>query len=252
LKTNRSILRGLSVIEALADGNEGLGLAQLADRSGLDKGTATRLLRTLEEAGYVRRDAELKRYSLTSRIIQVANRVGYQIDLRKVALTHLRELRDTTNEIVHLGVIENDLVVYIEKLEPNQQALQIITGVGQTMPVHSTSLGKSILANLPPLMRDAMIDRLDFAQATKKTIADPASLVAELDQIRAQGFALDNEENMDAVSCIAAPVFDKNGDVLAAVSCTLPSYRITDGIAPLARAVRAAADRISKDLGTPA
>ena len=249
IKTNRSILRGLSVIEALAAVRGGLTLTGIAERTGLDKGTVTRLLLTLIEAGYVRRETDGRQYFLTTRILQIAGSAGIRMDVRSAAHPHLRSLRDEINEIVHLGIVENDRVVYIDKLEPHKQALQIITGVGQSMSVHSTALGKCILAHMARPEAEAIIARLDLAPVTANTITDRRQLIAELDRIHSKGYATDDEENMDAVSCVAAPVFDNSARIVAAISSSLPTFRIQDGMETLAGLIRNTAANISSDLG---
>jgi DNA-binding IclR family transcriptional regulator len=145
----RTLSRGLDVLEALARASEqGLGPSAIGQQVGLDKATVTRLLRTLVEAGYVTQDEATRRYRLTGKILWLAHRATVRLDLRTVARPHLTALRDELGETVHLGVMEDLGVVYVDKLEADN-SIQLVSAVGQTMPLHSTSLGKAMLAALP-------------------------------------------------------------------------------------------------------
>ena len=168
----RTLSRGLDVLEALARGNEhGLGPSAIGQRVGLDKATVTRLLRTLVEAGYVTQDETTRRYRLTGKILWLAHRVTVRLDLRSVARPHLTALRDELGETVHLGVMEDLRVVYVDKLEADN-SIQLVSAVGQTMPLHSTSLGKAMLAALPDEEREGKYARMDFLPRTDRTILD--------------------------------------------------------------------------------
>ncbi len=168
----RSLSRGLDVLEALARASEReLGPSAIAQRVGLDKATVTRLLRTLVEGGYVVQDEASRRYRLTGRILWLAHGVAARIDLRSVALPHLTALRDELGETVHLGVMEDLRVVYVDKLEADN-SIQLVSAIGQTMPLHSTSLGKAMLAALPDAER--------ARQQAIRRANDPLGLAASL------------------------------------------------------------------------
>lgn len=249
MKNTRSLLRGLSVIEALAGSQGGMGPTQLAQSTNLDKGTVTRLLYTLIEASYVRRDPETRRYALTPRILHIAEGVQTQLDLRHLARPHLRKLRDAVRETVHLGILDHDKIVYVEKLQPPTQSVQLITGVGQTMPVHSTALGKAILSRTEASRLDEIVGRLTFHKQTEKTIGSAPELFKALESVRAKGFAVDDEENMDGVSCVAAPLIDAKGLVTGAVSISSPTFRVAGRLEDLGQLLLETTAAISADLG---
>ena len=179
--TTRTLLRGLDVVEALADADAGaMGPSAIGDAVGLDKATVSRLLRTLVEAGWVRQDAVTRQYRLSGKILRLAASVRLHLDLRTVAAPHLRALREELGETVHLGVMEDLGVFYVDKLEsPN--SIQLVSRVGQVMPLHSTSLGKAILAALPEDEREAKIARMDFVPRTDRTITTVAAFRREID-----------------------------------------------------------------------
>lgn len=249
MKPTRTLLRGLAVIEALADHHGGMGLTELAEAAALDKGTASRLLFTLAEAGWVRREEDGRTYRLTTKVLHIAVVVAGQTDLRSLARPHLSRLRDLAQETVHLGVVEDDRVVYVEKLEPSGQTIRLVTAVGQSMPVHSTALGKAILGWMEPTGRDELIARLDLTAQTAKTITDPEALRGELARVVERGYAIDDGENMDTSTCVAAPLLGPDGRPVGAISISSPTFRIAERVPDLGRLVRDTAAAVSVDLG---
>lgn len=249
VKPTRTLLRGLAVIEALAEDGDGMGLTEIAELAELDKGTATRLLFTLVEAGYVRRDDDGRAYRLTTKVLHIAGVVAARTDLRSLARPHLSRLRDLAQETVHLGVVEDDRVVYVDKLEPTGQSIRLVTAVGQSMPVHSTALGKAILGWMDPGPRDELIGRLDLEARTPKTITDPDTLRAELARVVARGYAIDDGENMDTSTCVAAPLRGPDGRPVGAISISSPTFRIAERVPDLGRLVRETAAAVSAELG---
>ena len=191
----RTLSRGLDVLEALALANEhGLGPSAIGHRVGLDKATVTRLLRTLIEKGYVTQDETTRRYRLTGKVLWLAHRATVRLDLRTVARPHLTALRDELGETVHLGIMEDLRVVYVDKLEADN-SIQLVSAVGQTMPLHSTSLGKAMLAALPDEEREGKYARMDFQPRTDRTVLDLATFREEIRQTQLRGYSTDDREN---------------------------------------------------------
>ena len=198
----RTLRRGLDVLEALARGDGyGLGPSAVGQRVGLDKATVMRLLRTLVEAGYVTQDETTRRYRLSGKILWLAHRVTAGLDLRSVARPHLTALRDELGETVHLGVIEGLRVVYVDKLEA-ENSIQLVSAVGQTMPLHSTSLGKAMLAALPDEERERIYARMDFLPRTDRTICDLATFREEIRRTQRRGYSTDDRENEPFGACV--------------------------------------------------
>jgi DNA-binding IclR family transcriptional regulator len=244
----RALSRGLAVVEAMAGAAAPLGPREVAELTGLDPATTSRLLGTLVDEGYVKRAGQGK-YALTSKLLVLAASAGVVSGLRDVARPVMQELRDSYEETIHLGIVEDDRVVYIEKLEPAHQRVALVTAVGQSMPVHSTALGKAILAELPPAARDAILDRVELTARTPETITTRPVLLAELERTHRQGYGVDHGENLPDASCVAAPIWAGGGEVTAALSMSSPTFRIADRFTELGPVVRAAADRISAALG---
>lgn len=240
----QSVDRALDLLEALADIDGSVGVGEVAALTGLPQGTAHRLLRSLQARGYVRHDAARK-YSLGV----AASRLGdaAQRSLGRVARPHLAELVALSGETANLAVLEGDDVVYVAQT-PSPRTLRMFAEVGRHVPPHSTAVGKVLLAALGPDRALAVVRRRGLTRMTDHTITDPAAFVAELDRVRAQGFAVDEQEQELGVRCVAVPVGPDSG-VVAAVSLSGPADRFqgasTEG---LVAGMRRVADAFAREL----
>ncbi len=247
--TTRTLRRGLDVLEALAGaGDAGLGPSAIAEANDLDKATVSRLLATLAEAGYVRQDPVTRRYRLTAKILRLANRTNIYGDLRSVAHPFLLALREQVGETVHLGVMDDLRVVYVEKLDA-RNSIQLVSRVGQSMPLHSTSLGKALLAALPEAAREEILGRIDYVAQTDRTIRDAAALREELARVEARGYATDDRENEPMGACVAAAIVGPDGAAVAAISISGPHYRVRDHMEAFGEVVHATANAVAAELG---
>jgi DNA-binding IclR family transcriptional regulator len=252
LTTTRTLSRGLDVLEALASADEfGLGPSAVAENVGLDKATVTRLLRTLIEAGYVSQDEASRRYRLTGKILRLAHGLSAQMDLQRVARPHLKRLLADVGETVHLGVREGLAVFYVDKLV-SDNSIQLVSAVGQTMPLHTTSLGKSILAALPGADREALYLQIDFAPRTARTIRSVEQFREEIARTQARGYAIDDRENEDFGACVAAAILGADGKPVGAVSVSGPDFRVRNHFCRFGLRVREAALAIAWELGAEA
>jgi len=245
----RALSRGLEVLEALARADdEGLGPSGIGQQVGLDKATVARLLRTLGEAGYAAQDERTRRYRLTGKILWLAHSVAVHLDLRKVARPHLKALRDELGETVHLAVLDDLRVVYVDKLE-GESSVQLVSAIGQTMPLHSTSLGKALLAALPEEEREGKLARMDFVPRTDRTIRDLATFREDVRRTGQRGYSTDDRENEPFGACVGAAIFGADGRPVGAISVAGPSFRIRDRFREIGERVRATAEAISRELG---
>ena len=245
MKTTRTLERGLVILETLAGVDGGrLSLTEIAEAVELDKATATRLLHTLVECGFVVKDDE-RRYAVSSKLQHLAARVRSDQDLVSIARPHLEELRERTDETVHLGKLVGDRVVYIDKLETTR-SIRLVSAVGQTMPLHCTGLGKAILSALPKEDADDLMLSLDLTPRQPRSIRTVDALRLEIETTRARGYAVDDRENEENVVCVAAPVLVR-GTVLGALSLSGPAFRIESLMEDLGEQVRRTAEAISKD-----
>lgn len=245
----RALARGLDVLEALAAAPEGgLGPSTIADQLGLDKATVTRLLRTLVATDYAVRDESTRRYRLSAKILRLSRRGSYQLSLRRVARPHLERLRESLNETVHLGVLDGVSVIYLDKLE-STNSIQLVSAIGQAMPLHSTSLGKAILAGMPESERAEKLAQMDFAPRTERTIRNRDEFIKEIRRIQKVGYATDDRENEPLGACVAAVITGPNGRPVGAISVAGPDFRIRPHFVDFGERVRAAAAAIAWDLG---
>jgi len=244
IQTVMNALRMLEVFHTEAE----MGVSDLARRLGLHKNNAFRLLATLELGGYMQQTPDTDLYHLGPRCLELGHAFARSHTLIKQARPILEELAETTGETAHLGVLRGNEVVHLDGVLSEQL---VLTGlrVGERLPAHCTALGKVLLADAP---RD-LIDRT-FDRHTDSTLVDPAKLADELRAVAIQGYAPDLEEFAIGLRCVAAPVRDASARVIAAISLSGPSLRMTEETlhGEGARAVTAAATRLSQKLGSPA
>jgi len=239
----RSLERAFQLLEHLADGGGELTLSELSERSGLPMPTIYRLMRTLVNGGYIRQQPS-KQYSLGPRLIRLGDLAGRL--LGTWARPALAELVDEVGETANMAVLEGDEVVYVAQV-PSRHSMRMFTEVGRRVQPHCTGVGKALLAQLPVPAAQAIIERTDMVSHTPHTLTDPAALMAELDRIRTQGYALDDEEQELGVRCVAVSVI--GAPAPAALSVSGPSGRMTpDVVERVVPLMRETAERFAQSL----
>ncbi|GMB09746.1 IclR family transcriptional regulator [Thermolongibacillus altinsuensis] len=223
----KSVSRALDIIEIVSSEKDGLGVTEIAKQMDINKSSVYRILSTLVQYGYMEQDEETSRYKLGYKFLEMSSKLLESIDLRKEARPFLQELEKETNEVIHLVVYDQGEVIYIEKLE-GTETLRMHSKVGKRAPMHCTAVGKAILAHLPSNVVLDILERKGMPRHTDKTITDQDEFLKELAQVRQKGYALDLEENEYGIRCIAVPIFDHVGKVIAAVSVSGPTIRMTD------------------------
>lgn len=244
----QALRRGLSLLEIVAE-VPGLRFSEIADRAGLTRATAHRMLATLVEAGLLRTDERDQRFHLGFKLFEMAHRVWDQFDLRSAAEPELERLRNLADETVRLAVLEGDDVLYIDQRE-SLQAVRLGNGVGARASVYASGAGKAILAHLDPLLLDQCLNRLKLHPFTTRTITDREILMQQLDLTKARGYAVSAEEQNEGISSVAAPILDHRARAIGAIAIVGPSYRLgSDKLHMLGRDVMEAARRISGNAG---
>jgi len=219
------LTKTFAVLDVLLEQRFPMSMSEISERLDFYPSTVHRILDTLKYGGYVEQNLNNQKYQLGLKLLELGMAKINQIDLVKEAKPFLRELAKKCDETVHLAILEDTNVLYLAK-EESSQTIRMISYVGKRAPLHCTGLGKVLLANLPLQDRDKIIDRIELSRLTKNTITDKIKLCEELDMIKEKGFALDEEENENDVRCIAAPIRDYKGKVIAAISVSSPVYRL--------------------------
>jgi DNA-binding IclR family transcriptional regulator len=242
------LARGLVLLDHLAESGEAGG-AELSRRVGIDPSQVHRALRVLQRGGYVEQDARTKKYRLASRVVELASSYLKRVDIRAEARPVLVQLQEATAHTAHLAILSRHYSVIIDQERgPSANSLDIV--MGDMAPLHATALGKVLLAYLDASTLGQILTGLDYAPLTAHTVQSEASLRAQLGGIRTQGYATDQEEAYRGVCCVAAPVCNWTGKVIAALSVSGPSWAIDQEYLPvLAQRVLAAADALSQRLG---
>jgi DNA-binding IclR family transcriptional regulator len=241
--------RALAILEVLSAEGPDLSLGEISDKLELHKSTAHRLMMVLERHRLIERNSVSGRYRLGLKLFELGTKAVSQLDLRERARPFLERLVLETSETVHLCVLDDSEVVYLDKVEPTR-SVRMATSVGRRNPMHCTAVGKAIMAYLPDGEVEAIIHRQGMKTMTANTITSFLDLKKELSAIRERGYSIDNEEIEEGVRCVGCVVRNFSGDPLAAISISGPAFRITQAkVAGLAVPVMAAAHGLSSELG---
>lgn len=246
----QALQRGMKVLDTLLDARTPLKLEDISAITGLPKSTAFRIVVNLLQGQYLVETDE--GYWLGLKLLRFGALVEERLDLRQQAHLFLTELRDQVNETVHLAVLDDELrVVYLEKLSAQHAVGLMISRVGITAPMHCTALGRAMAAFWPEDEIRAWIQTNGLKAYTDVTITAKDAFLRELREIRSRGYAVDKGEYEASVRCVAAPIRDRTGKVIAAVSISAPDTRMPLPLleSPMAMRVVRAASRISQALG---
>lgn len=220
----QSVGRVLDLLEALAGEDTGIGVTRLGHATGLPYATIHRLLATLRERGYVAQDADSRRYTLGPRLIWLGEAAEslYGVWVRP----YLSQLVELTGESANMAILEGDHAVYVAQV-PSPHTVRMFTQIGNRVMLHSTAVGKVMLAYQSRDLAWQVIRDRGLPERTVNTITDADEFIATLDDVEAQGFAVDSEEEEIGVRCVAVPVFELGGTV-AALSISGPVTRLSE------------------------
>jgi len=220
----QSIYRVFQLLERVFEVPAGQSLAELSRRSGLNASTAHRMLSALEDLGYVRKGSD-DLYCPGFKILALADKMLASLDLRTVARPVLKDLCLKTREVCHLVILDGLEAVYIDKVEDQTQTIRMTSSVGKRVPLHCTGVGKVLLAGMDEAALEKILPRLELRRFTEHTITTVEALREEIARVRRLGYAFDRAEHEDMIKCVAAPVYDLNHKVKAAVSVSVPLIR---------------------------
>lgn len=243
---SQTVERAIAIIEMIAESPRSLG--EVSVRLGVHKSTALRLLQTLEAAGFARRRDD-GRWLVGTQLIGIAQQALDSLDVRTVAAPHLRRLGELCGHTVHLAQLIDHRVIYVDKVE-GRDRVRMYSRIGKQVATHASGIGKAILASVEEPLQSEVIAGLDFQAHTKTTITSRESFQTELARIRTRGWATDDGEFEDFISCVAAPVRGSDGRVRAGISIT--TLQVVASVTQLERLVPAlleTADGISRENG---
>lgn len=221
-----SVMKVFGILQALGEERDH-GITELSQRVLMSKSTVYRFLQTMKTLGYVAQEGESEKYSLTLKLFELGAKALQNVDLIRSADIEMRELSRLTKETIHLGALEEDSIVYIHKID-SLYNLRMYSRIGRRNPLHTTAIGKVLLAWRDRAEVQDILREVEFRRSTANTIVTMEVLLEVLDQVKVQGFGEDNEEQEEGLRCIAVPVFDRFGVVIAGLSISFPTIRFSE------------------------
>lgn len=248
-----SLRRALDLLSFIASATErgsSPRLTEIASQSGINRSTVARLLEPLIDARLVDQEPDTGRYRLGPQTARLGQIYLEHFDVHAVAGPVLQALVDESQETAHLGIRDGTDVVYVDKYE-SPLSVRTVSRIGSRQPLYSTAMGKVLLAYAGSSVLDAVMQDA-LPQRTANTITNPEALKAELDRVRTEGYAVDDQENESEIRCVGAPLFNHRGQVLAAISVSGPATRMPiERLGDLSKFVMSAAAEISTRLAAP-
>jgi DNA-binding IclR family transcriptional regulator len=247
-----SVERALAVLELLDSARRALNVSEISRKLDVPKSTAHVIVLTLERLGYVVRDPLTHGCTLGLKVYSLGREMMQNMSLPDQALPHMRWLVERTKLTAHLAVLEKNQAIYVQKVD-GPSLIRFDTFIGKRTGLHSTGVGKVLLAYAPKLFRNEFLRKTTFARYTAKTITSASALRKALDKITMQGYAVDDQEEELEVRCVAAPVFNQAGEPAAALSLTGTIGQVNaDNIEGIVSLLKQAAERICRSLDMPA
>ncbi|MCT2343666.1 IclR family transcriptional regulator [Niallia taxi] len=222
----QSLERALTILNKLSEYPDGLQIARLSEQVGLSKSTVHRLLATLTNMNYVEKDMDTDKYKLGLQTLFLARNFLNSNTLVHTAKPFLTKLCKEVNETIHLCTQDREEVLYVDKIE-STQTIRMFSRVGSRAPMYCTAVGKVLLSGLDPEALEESLSKMEFVSKTAATISSKEELREEIDKVEQQGYALDNNENEKDLRCIAAPIYNHEGRIIASFSISGPSTRVT-------------------------
>jgi len=245
----QSITRALSILNALCDSGDGMSLTEVAETVGLAPSTAHRLLTTLQAERFVRFDSSATAWQIGVQAFIVGNAFLRTRQVVGLARPYMQRLMNECGETVNLAVEDNGEAVYMSQVE-SRQMMRAIARPGGRVKMHCSGVGKAVLAWMSDIEVAKILRVHGLPRMTQHTLDSPQRLRDDLEEIRARGYAIDDEENAIGLRCVSAPIFDENGDPLAALSLSGPAARIPDPkLAALGSMVMQTSEKITAELG---
>ena len=244
-----AVERALAMLESVAEESEGLSNADISRKLKIPKSSASYILRTLEKQGYLNREPGTGKYRVGLKVLSLSRGALSGLDVREVALPIMRRLMEQTSLTCHLAILDGPDAVYIEKVAP-QGFIKMDTWVGRRMRVHATSVGKALVAHISRERLEKILSQQGMQKRTPKTITTVPRLLKELEKVRQQGYAVDDEENNMGARCVGAPVFNQHGSIEASLGLSGTINQVNaQTMSRILQALKDAARHVSMQLG---
>jgi len=245
-----SVVRALRVLEAFSVKKNTYTNSELSRKLDLNKSTVTRLLYSLEKAGFIKRNKDTGAYALTCKAYQIGRVYIKQADYHRISMPVLEQLTARCREASHLGILDDTQVFYLDWIE-SDQPVSLASLSGKKLPAYCTGVGKNFLAHMDEETRSAYLQETELIQHTIHTIADSERLERHLEQVKEQGYAIDYGEFQQDVISVSGPIFDYSGSMIAGISVAGPTFRMSDTVLEnlIIPEVAKAAVEISRQLG---
>ena len=221
-----SVLKVFSILQASGEQKE-IGVSELSQHLMMSKATTYRFLQTMKTLGYVSQENEADKYSLTLKLFELGAKSLEYVDLIGLADKEMRLISEQTNEALHLGALDHESIIYIHKIDSNYN-LRMQSKIGRRNPLYSTAIGKVLLADRDEAFIRETLSHVEFIKHTEKTLENTDQLLSELEIVKTQNYAEDNQEQEPGLRCIAAPIYDRFGTVIAGLSISFPTIRFDE------------------------
>lgn len=240
-----ALSRGFQIVETVTAASDDLGFSEIVAATGFPKASVHRLLKELVEISAITFDEATRTYHGGLLLAKLGAAVTEGYDIRHVVRPHLEALQEKTGYVATLGIRDDDVGIYLDKIEAKDFGIRLHSEIGKSFPLHCTAMGKVLLASADTATVNRISNR-KLPSFTENTITDGRLLRKELGMVRDQGFAIDREEITRGLVCIAAPVAGADGTIAGALSCTVRDYALeNDDIGELIGLVRGAASSAS-------
>ncbi|CAH0297288.1 Transcriptional regulator KdgR [Peribacillus frigoritolerans] len=245
----QSVERALKILDLFDERERELTITEISKRMNLHKSTVHSLLKTLQEHHYISQGEENGKYSLGLKLLERGSVVVTHLDLRNVARKHLEGLSATTNLTLHLVILDGQEGVYVDKVEGTGVTV-LYSRIGRRVPIHTSAVGKSLVATKTDSELDLLLDGYDYTGPTEKSIRSKEQFLAEIEKARINGYSMDNEENEPGIFCLAVPIRDYSGKVIAAMSVSMPASKVNEETHEFyVRLLKECSSKISQELG---
>lgn len=248
LEAVSSVLKVFGIIEALSEQKD-IGITELAQRLMMSKSTTYRFLQTMKTLGIVVQEDESEKYSLTLKLFEIGSKALEYTDLIALANKEMLHISSLTHETLHLGALDGHEIVYLHKID-SEYSLRMYSRIGRRNPVYSTAIGKILLSSLSNDEIQVLLKNVEFKKNTPNTLENVAVLLEQLEDVRKKNYAEDNEEQEVGLRCLAAPIYNRFGKIIAGISISIPVVRFDENnMNNLVDLLKTAGKNISEKLG---